>query len=179
MDEKLIGALTADPVRLKRSARAFLIAFMMLPIIFYGPLLWKDGSYLGRWEFAAEMEPHPMACSGSAYLFQHCTIQFKDKTNREVSTINYLVSGTNWNNVVPDIVRGVDGQITTSIAVTGAGLAARIGALLILLFLGLCIERLGLYMMWRWIERHGPIFQQHVQVSKELTLLSRDRRDHF
>jgi hypothetical protein len=34
-------------------------------------------------------------------------------------------------------------------------------------------------MMWRWIERHGPIFQQHVQVSKELTLLSRDRRDHF
>ena len=156
-----------------------LIALMMLPIIGYGPLLWKDGSYSGRWEFAAEMEPHPMACSGSAYLFQFCTIQFKDKTNHDVSTIYYMVSGTNWNNVVPDIVRGVDGQITTSIAVTRPGLAARIGALLILLILGLCVEKLGLYMMWRWIDRHGAIFQQRLQASKELTLLSRDQRDHF
>ena len=71
------------------------------------------------------------------------------------------------------------GQFSNSIAVSANGLMSRIGALFVLLLLGLMIERLALAFYWRGVLNRPSLIVAPTEQSKETVMLSRDRRDHF
>ena len=165
--------------RVKRSARVCLLALMALPLFFYGPLLWNDGSYAGRWEFAPDMAARPATCVGLPPIIQHCAVTFGDSKNSGLMKQHYLVFALDWNQATPDIVRNSAGQFSNSIAASANGLMSRIGALFMLILLGFLIERLFLAFYWRGLLNRPSLVVSPTEQSKETVMLSRDRRDHY
>ena len=100
---------------MKRFARILLLSLMAFPVFQYGPLLWKDASYEGRWLYAAAMEPQPIECSGYPSLIQLCELRFAERTEKKVMKLNYMVFGVNWTNVLPDIIRSSSGHYSGSV----------------------------------------------------------------
>lgn len=165
--------------RVKRTARVCLLALIAVPLFYYGPLLWNDGSYAGRWEFAPDLVARPVMCNGVPHIMQHCEVTFGDSKNSGFMKRQYLVFAMDWNRATPDIVRNGVGQFSNSIAVSANGLMSRIGALFVLLLLGLMIERLALAFYWRGVLNRPSLIVAPTEQSKETVMLSRDRRDHF
>lgn len=170
--------LQAEYRRMKRFARTVVIVLMALPIYWYGPLLWKDGSYNGRWDFAADVESRPAQCKGPAYVLQLCEVSFADRLNNRMVKLEYVVVGTDWNEVVPDIVRSSTGHFTSSIAVTGPGLLTRASAFMFLMMVAYLLEKLFLKFTLESLKQKAIALAPPPRV-REATLLSRDRRDHF
>lgn len=170
--------LEAEYRRMKRLARTIVILLMAFPLYFYGPLLWRDGSYNGRWDFAADVEARPAHCRGQAYILQLCEVSFADRMNNRMVKLDYVVIGTDWNEVVPDIVRSSTGHFTSSIAVTGPGLLTRASAFMFLMMIAYVLEKLFLMYTMKSLMRKAVAMSPQVRV-REATLLSRDRRDHY
>ena len=164
---------------MKRFARILLLSLMAFPVFQYGPLLWKDASYEGRWLYAAAMEPQPIECSGYPSLIQLCELRFAERTEKKVMKLNYMVFGVNWTNVLPDIIRSSSGHYSSTIATNGPGLLVRSGALLALFIFGLCIEKIALMIIWRSMAAQLPVVAPPVARSKETVILSRDQRDRL
>ena len=182
MIEKTLEVIELEYRWMKRFARILLLAVMAFPVFQYGPLLWKDGSYDGRWLFAANMEPQPIECSGYPFVIQWCDLKFAErteKTDKKVMKINYLVFGANWISAIPDIIRSSDGHYSSTIATNGPGLLARTGALLALFIFGLCIEKIALLILWRSMVARVPVVAPPPQRSRETVILSRDQRDRM
>ena len=93
--------------------------------------------------------------------------------------IEYLVFGTDWNGIVPDIIRDTNGNYSSTVAVSGPGLLARAAAIFALFIMLLCIEKICLSMIWRFMVDRLPATTQPVTRSTETVILSRDRRDHI
>ena len=178
MTVNLPEVLQAEYRRMKRIARVLVILLMAFPVYAYGPLLWKDGSYSGRWDFAADVEARPAQCRGAAYVLQLCEVSFADRVNNRLVKLDYVVMGADWNQVVPDIVRSSSGHFTSSIAITGSGLLTRASAFMFLMMFAYALERLFLVITFRSLVRKAAIMIPTPRV-REATLLSRDRRDHI
>ena len=168
--------LQAEYRRMKRIARVLVLLLMAFPVYAYGPLLWKDGSYGGRWDFAADMEARPAQCMGAAYILQLCEVSFADRANNRFVKLDYVVMGADWSQVVPDIVRSSSGHFTTSIAISGHGLLTRAIAFMFLMMIAYVIERIFLVITFRSLVRKAAIMAPGPRI-REATLLSRDRRD--
>ena len=179
MIEKTLEVIEWEYRWMKRFGRMVVFAIMLFPLLQFGPLLWKDGSYSGRWNFAANMEPQPIDCKGVAYILQTCELKFSEKNDGRTMVIEYLLFGTDWSGVVPDIIRASNGTYSSSVAVSGPGLLARAGAILALFIMLLLIEKIGLLMIWRAMVDQLPTPPPPVVRSTETVSLSRDRRDHM
>ena len=70
MIEKTLEIIELEYRWMKRFARLVVFGIMAFPLVQFGPTLWQDGSYSGRWIFAAIMEPQPIECKGVAYILQ-------------------------------------------------------------------------------------------------------------
>ena len=171
-------ALESEYRRMKRFARILVILLMAFPIYCYGPLLWRDGSYNGRWDFAPEVEARPAHCKGAAYILQLCEVSFADRLNNRMVKLDYVVVGTDWNDIVPDIVRSSTGHFTSSIAVTGPGLLTRASAFMFMMMIAYVLEKLFLKYTFNALVRKAVAMTPQPRV-REATLLSRDRRDHY
>jgi hypothetical protein len=165
--------------RLKRSARMVVLAVMALPLFYYGPLLWTDGSYNGRWDFVTDVSVRPAVCKGVPGILQACEVNYVDRLTRRSGKLEYLVANVDWNNVMPDIVRNSNGHHSSSMAVTTKGLLERLGALLILLFALIFAEKFFLMIVWKSKGGRQAPPGALSKLSKETVLLSRDRRDHI
>jgi len=163
---------------MKRFARVLLLAVMAFPIFNHAPLLWKDGSYEGRWAFAATLEPQPLECRGYPYILQFCELKFAEKNGGQTMAISYMLMGANWTGALPDIIRSSTGHYSSTIATSGPGLLQRAGALIGLFIFGVCIEQLVLSVLWRSMIARVPVIVPEVR-STETVMLSRDRRDHI
>lgn len=170
--------LQAEYRRMKRIARVLVLILMAFPVYAYGPLLWKDGSYSGRWDFAADVEPKPAQCRGIAYILQLCEVSFADRGSNRLVKLDYVVLGADWNQVVPDIVRSSSGHFTSSIAISGQGLLTRASAFMLLMMIAYALERLFLVITFRSLMRKAIIMAPAPRI-REATLLSRDRRDRI
>ena len=179
MIEKTLENIELEYRWMKRFARLVVFAMMAFPLFNFGPSLWQDGSYSGRWTFAANMEPQPIECKGVAYILQSCELKFSQKDNGRAMTLEYLVFGTDWSGVVPDIIRPLNGAYSSTIAVSGPGLLVRAAAIFALFIMLLCVEKIGLLMIWRFMVDRLPEAHQPVTRSTETVSLSRDRRDHL
>lgn len=179
MIEKTLEVIELEYRWMKRFARILLLSLMAFPLFLYGPLLWRDGSYDGRWLYAATMEPQPIECSGYSLLIQLCEFKFADRVDKKPMKINYMIFGADWANAVPDVIRSSNGHYSSTIATNGPGLLARTGALLALFIFGLCIEKIALLMIWRSMAAHLPVVAPPVVRSKETVILSRDQRDRL
>jgi hypothetical protein len=171
--------LAREHRNLKRFARLLLILIMALPLAYWGPLLWKDGSVKGRWEFIADSDVRPADCWGVPYLLQGCQIKFADRPGGRLSNLNYLTTATDWMGVKPDLVRNTEGNYSSSIGVTGEGIVKRSGALALLLAIGFLIEQIILRIHWNRVLSLEPVDDTASPQSNETTILSRDRRDHL
>ncbi len=179
MIEKTLEIIEWEYRWMKRFARLVVFAIMAYPLVHFGPCLWQDGSYSGRWIFAANMEPQPIECRGVAYILQSCELKFSQKDNGRTMTLEYLVFGTDWNGVVPDIIRPLTGAYSSTVAVSGPGLLARAGGIFALFIMLLVVEKIGLVMIWRVMIDKLPEAPQPMTRSTETVSLSRDRRDHM
>ena len=179
MIEKTLEIIEWEYRWMKRFARLVVFAIMAYPLVHFGPCLWQDGSYSGRWIFAANMEPQPIECRGVAYILQSCELKFSQKDNGRTMTLEYLVFGTDWAGLVPDIIRPLNGAYSSTVAVSGPGLLARASAIFALFIMLLCVEKIGLLMIWRFMVDRLPEAPQPVTRSTETVILSRDRRDHL
>jgi len=182
MIEKTLEVIELEYRWMKRFARVLLLACMAFPLLLYGPLLWKDGSYDDRWLFAAAMQPQPLECRGYPYILQLCELKFSERIDLRTGNlnyINYMVFGTDWTNARPDIIRSSTGHYSSTIATNGPGLLARTGALLFLLIVGLFIERITLMFLWRTMVAGLPVAAPPPPRTNETVILSRDRRDHI
>ena len=182
MIEKTLEVIELEYRWMKRFARMMLLACMSFPLFLHGPLLWKDGSYDGRWLFAATMEPQPIECRGFSYFLQFCELKFSEKNDlraMKFNSINYMVFGADWTNALPDIIRSSTGHYSSTIATNGPGLLARTGALFFLFIVGLCIEKITLMMLWRTMVARVPVEAPPPVRTTETVILSRDRRDHI
>jgi hypothetical protein len=182
MIEKTLEIIELEYSWMKRFARILLLSVMAFPTFQYGPLLWKDGSYDGRWNFAANMEPQPIGCQGYPSIIQWCDLKFAertDKIDKKVMKISYMTFGADWNNALPDVIRSSDGHYSSTIATNGPGLLARTGALLALFIVGLCIEKIALLFIWRSMVARVPVVAPPPPRSKETVMLSRDQRDRI
>ncbi len=179
MIEKTLEVIELEYRWMKRFARLLLLAVMALPLFQFGPVLWKDGSYSERWNVMVNMEAQPVDCRGVAYVLQQCEVKFVDRNDGRTLMLDYLVFGANWGGALPDLLRTSTGHFSSSIAVSGPGLMARAGALLVLFLAGLCIEKLALALIWRLMLAKVPVAAPAPTRSDETVILSRDRRDHF
>lgn len=177
MIEKTLEVIELEYRWMKRLARLLLLGLMAFPLFQHGPLLWKDGTFNGRWNFAANMEPLPIECRGVPYILQSCDVKFVDRDGGRAISLDYLVFGADWNNALPDIVRSTIGHYSSTIAVSGPGLLARGGALLAMFLLGLCIEKLVMLKVWRFMVARVPVIAPPPPRSNETVILSRDQRD--
>ena len=176
MDSGLPEIFDQEYRRLKRITRAVLLLVMAYPIYVYGPMIWKDGSYAGRWIFAADIPQGHIECSGVPYFLQSCEVKFL-AANRPVK-FDYLVAGTSWSEGMTDIVRSAEGRVTAAVGVTGPGLLSRVGALFALLMFCFLIERI----IWgvKFHSLRSKVFGFVPTTNKrESVMLSRDRRDHL
>ncbi len=162
----------------KTITRLALILAMAFPIYLYAPLIWKDGSYTGRWVFASDIERQQVECKTIAYVLFACEVKFVNRTNGRQVKLDYLVTDMDWNGMVTDIVRSTDGHLTGSVGVTKPGLFARIGAFGYLLVVGLAIEhlirRIKFISLQRRIQAKAPATR-----NTDAVMLSRDRRDRY
>ena len=176
----LSETLQAEFRRMKTIYRILVLALMALPVIDYGPLLWKDGSYAGRWDFVADVEARPAQCRGAAFILQLCEISFPDRQNNRVVRLDYMVVGTDWNDLLTDIVRSSTGHFTGMNDINGPALFARAGAFMVLMMIAFMFERFLLFVTLKALHRRAaaaaPLPAARV---REATLLSRDRRDHL
>jgi hypothetical protein len=164
--------------RSKRLARLVLLLVLMVPMYRYAPLIWKDGSYDGRWVFAADIEERPLECKGIPYFLQSCTVRVADRLGNRFVTLNYLVVATDWSDSATDIVRSSQGHLTGAIGVTGPGLLTRFSALFCVCLLGFAVE---------WILKRMKYLSLQNRITgegatprrRDAVMLSRDRRDHF
>ena len=179
MIEKTREVIELEYRWMKRFARILLLVVIAFPLFQYGPLLWKDGSYGGRWNFAANMEPQPIECKAFIYFLQSCELKFAERTEGRSMTIHYLLIGGDWSNAVPDIIRSSNGHYSSTIATSMPGLLSRAGALFSLALIGFCIEKLVLALIWRSMVSQLPVVATTAQRSSETVSLSRDRRDHM
>ena len=164
---------------MKRFYRALIILLMAFPLYIYGPLLWKDGSYGGRWDLAADVGASAAHCKGAAYVLQLCEINFPDRQNNRVVSLNYVVVGADWNNAVTDIVRSSTGHFTSMIAITGPALVTRASAFMFLMMIAFVFERFLLFVTLKaLVGRATDAMPKPAPRIREATLLSRDRRDH-
>ncbi len=162
----------------KKMTRLALILAMVFPVYFYGPLIWKDGSYAGRWEFASDVGQRPVECRGLPYLFQACEVKYVERTSKRLVTLDYLVVGVNWKATITDIVRSDDGHVTSAVGVTKPGVFARVGALLCLLVIGLAIESFVRRSKFHALQRKAAALTAGPR-NRSSVSLSRDRRDHL
>ena len=179
MSKDLPPALAEQYRYVKAAAGILLLLLMSLPMLVFGSLLLQDGTYAGRWEFAASAAPEPIECRGVPYVAQYCSLKFTDAVKRRQTQLDYLVSGDDWRNRKPDVVRSSLGHFSSSIAITSKGIIGRFGSLLGLLLLGLVIVQFLLYLYWQFLKIRAPRMWQARQQSKDAVLLSRDRRDHL
>jgi hypothetical protein len=179
MIEKTIEIVELEYRWMKRFARFIVFGIMTVPLLFFGPSLWKDGSYSGRWIYAANMEPQPIECKGVPFVLQTCELKFSEKNDGRTMMIEYFVFGTDWSGIAPDIIRTLNGPYSSTIAVSGPGLLARAGAMFALFVMLLFVEKIGLLMIWRFMVDQLPAPPPPVLRSTETVSLSRDRRDHF
>ena len=164
---------------MKRFYRALIIVLMAFPLYVYGPLMWKDGSYGGRWDFAADVQASPAHCRGAAYVVQLCEISFPDREKNQVVSLNYVVVGADWNNAVTSIVRSSSGHFTSMIAITGPAIATRASAFMLLMMIAFVFERFLLFVTLKALfSRAAEVQPLYTPRIREATLLSRDRRDH-
>lgn len=178
MTSVLPELLDVEYRRMKRICRVILLLAMAVPIYFYGPLIWKDGSYSGRWVFAADIGERPVECRGSALIFQMCEVRFVDRVNKRTVRLDYFIVTTDWSEATTDIVRSSDGHLTAAIGVTANAILMRISALFCLAVLAFIIEsvlkRIKVHSLQR---RLAP--QTDATRRRDAVLLSRDRRDHL
>ena len=179
MIEKTLEVIELEYRWMKRFARILLLSLMAFPIFQYGPLLWRDGSYDGRWLYAATMEPQPIECSGYSLLIQLCELKFAERTEKKVMKLNYMTFATDWTNALPDIIRSSSGHYSSTIAINGPGLLTRTSALIALYIFGLCIEKIALLFIWRSMVARVPVIAPPPPRSKETVILSRDQRDRL
>ncbi len=163
----------------KRMARVVVLIIMAVPVWYYGPLLFKDGSFGGRWEYLVEKEVEPTVCVGVPYLLQICEVKFSDRITRRAGKLEYLLTYSDFNHKAPDIVRGSPGHYSSSGAVTVKGILERLGAFFVILIALLILEKLYLAWYWRALLNRPSLLVPEPEQSREATSLSRDRRDHF
>jgi hypothetical protein len=172
-------AIAMEYHQVRGAARIVLLLMMAAPMFLFGPLLARDGSFMGRWEFAAGASVEPIECQGVPYVAQYCQLKFINPVSGRAVQLDYLLSGDDWSDRKPDVVRSANGHYTSSIAVTSKGMISRIGAFLGLFLLGFLLEQLFLNMYFQTLRRGEPIAPQAPQQSRETVALSRDRRDHL
>ncbi len=169
---------------MQRLCRALIIVLMAFPLYIYGPLLWKDGAYGGRWDFAVDVKASAAHCRGAAYILQHCEISFPDTRTNRVVSLNYVVVGADWNGAVTDIVRSSSGHISSTIAITRPALVTRASAFILLMMIAFVLERFLLFVTRKsgalktLFPQPASVGPSHTPRVREATLLSRDRRDH-
>jgi hypothetical protein len=178
MSSWLPEVLDVEYRRMRKIARLVLVAMMAIPVYFYGPQLWRDGSYGGRWIFAGEVDVRPVECSGAIFFLQFCDVKFTDRSNNRAVTLDYAVVGTDWNQMVPDIVRTSAGHYSSAIAVTGPGLFARGFAFGVLAAFAFLVEWLLMRIAFKALLRKATAMEPASRV-REAVLLSRDRRDRI
>ncbi len=165
---------------MRRFYRILIIVLLAFPVFNYGPLLWKDGSYAGRWDFVADMEARPTQCWGPAFILQICEISFPDRTNNRMVKLNYVIVGADWHDCVTDIVRSSTGHITSMITITGSAIHTRTGAFIALIMVAFLLERFLLFATHRALLRRAAAAAPSPGARvREATLLSRDRRDRL
>jgi len=180
MAEALSETLHAEYQRMRRIYRILMIVLMTFPVYTYGPLLWKDGSYAGRWDFVADVEPRLAQCRSVGFILQLCELNFPDRQNNRMVRLEYLLVGTDWNDCITDIVRSSTGHFTGMMAINGPALFNRAGAFLVLIMIAFVCERLLLFVTHRALVRKAAAGSRLPAARvRETTLLSRDRRDHF
>ena len=178
MSSVLPEVMDVEYRRMKRFIRLVLIVTLSVPVYFYGPLIWKDGSYAGRWVFAADISERPVECRGAAYFLQLCEVRFVDRLNNRFVKLDYLIIGTDWSEAATDIVRSSEGHLTGAIGVTAHAILMRIGALFSLVMLGFIVE--WIVRRIKYLSLQNRLMGQTIGARRrEAVMLSRDRRDHF